>query len=38
LGENGKYSASRPLTDEDTIITPILPDLEISLEDVFRSV
>ena len=38
LGENGKYSASRPLTDEDTIVTPILPDLEISLEDVFRNI
>lgn len=38
LGENGKYSASRPLTDEDTIVTSILPDLEISLEDVFINI
>ncbi len=38
LGDNGKYSASRPLTDEDIIITAILPDLQINLEDVFRNI
>ena len=38
LGENGKYTASQPLTDEDIITTAILPDLEINLEDVFRNV
>jgi Uma2 family endonuclease len=35
LGADGKFFTTQPLTDEDFIQTPILPNLVISLEDVF---
>ncbi len=36
LNEQGKYVGLAPLTDEDILTTPILPNLEIRLEDIFE--
>lgn len=36
LNEQGKYIGLQPLTEDDTVTTPILPGLEISLMEVFE--
>jgi Uma2 family endonuclease len=35
LRADGRYSASRPLTEGDVLTTPILPGFELDLEEVF---
>ena len=35
LNEAGKYIGLRPLIEEETLTTPIVPNLEIDLRDVF---
>lgn len=33
---NGKYTAGRPLTNGDTLRTPVLPGFELVMDDVFH--
>lgn len=38
LNENGKYYGLQPFTDEDIITSPLFPELEVDLNEVFENI